>query len=320
MISHTGPVVVVGEALIDRVVTPDGGVSDSPGGSPANVALTLGRLGRHPAFVTRLGADNAGKEIEEWLSRSGVHLQVMPPRDTTTGIATAILDVDGNAHYEFDLRWDLVDEIEIDRRAEAVHLGSIGAILRPGADTVLRYATQARAEATIFYDPNIRPALIEDPAFALERVETLVALADVVKASEDDLRWLYPNRSVQESGAAWLALGPAVVIVTVGSGGAFALSRAGRVDCASPSVTVADTVGAGDTFMGAFIDGLMSTGLCGSRHRDELNGIDADLMKRLLRRSAFAAAVTVSRVGANPPWHEEMELAFPSRLAAKQDA
>jgi fructokinase len=305
--------IVIGEALLDRVVRPDGTDTETPGGSPANVALTLGRLGRRPTFITDLGSDHGGRLIAEWLQKSRVEVNVLAPPNARTASATAHLDETGSARYEFDIVWELEGDIE--QRADLVHVGSIGAIVQPGADTVFRFVETMRDNSTITYDPNVRPTLVADRSSAIERIESLVALADVVKASEDDLVWLYPHRSLEETSTEWLALGPAIVAVTLGSNGAFAVSASGRADCAATTVDVADTVGAGDTFMGTLIDGLMTADLCGAGHRSDLRGIGVDLMRRLLRRSAFAAAVTVSRVGTNPPWRDELELAFPSGVA-----
>jgi fructokinase len=137
-------------------------------------------------------------------------------------------------------------------------------------------------------------------------VEQLVALADVVKVSEEDLRWLFPDQSVEVAAAAWLAAGPAVVVVTLGGDGALALTAAGRVTVPAPQVTVVDTVGAGDTFMGALRDGLNEAGLVGADRRDALRKMPLGLLEQLLVRSAAAAAVTVSRPGADPPTRAEL--------------
>jgi fructokinase len=312
----TDRVLIIGEALIDRVFRQDGTVVESPGGSPANVAITLGRLGRNPTFVTSLGRDFPGQTLSAWLIDSGVQLRVLAPDGSRTAIASAYLDQWGDARYEFDIEWAITGEMNLD--ADVVHAGSISALLQPGADVVLQMIESARQRSTITYDPNIRPALIDDLNFAVRRIEELVALADVVKASEDDLRWLYPKISLEDASAAWLGLGPAIVVVTLGAGGAFALAASGRVECAAATVDVVDTVGAGDTFMGSLVDGLIAANLCGARRRRDLRKVGLDEMRRLLRRSAFAAAMTVSRAGANPPWRKELELAFPSRISVRE--
>jgi fructokinase len=304
-------VLVVGEALIDRVIRPDGVITESPGGSPANVALILGRLGRNPTFLTSVGRDADGETLSAWLAASGVDLRNVGPNDAKTAIASAYLDDRGDAHYEFDIVWSIEGDVDITE--DLVHAGSISALLQPGAAEVLRLIHAARRRSTITYDPNIRPALLGAPETVVPLVEELVGLADIVKASEEDLQWLYPQRTVEDASTAWLALGPSVVVVTRGSKGAFAIAAAGRVDCNAEVVVVADTVGAGDTFMGAFIDGLMTADLCGAVHRAKLREISRDTLAWLVRRGGLAAAVTVSRTGVDPPWQHEIE--FPSQFA-----
>ncbi|MEO7015533.1 MAG: carbohydrate kinase [Leifsonia sp.] len=300
---------MVGEALIDRVIHTDGRIVETPGGSPANVAIALGRLGRHPSLLTSLGRDSEGATVATWLEQSGVTVAVIPEASPTTSTATATLAADGSARYQFDLEWTMGNDHEID--AEVIHIGSISALIQPGADAVLRLAQSARTQSTITYDPNIRPALITDIEFARQRIEELVSLADIVKASDEDLNWLYPTRSLDDISAAWLNLGPSIVVVTLGARGAFAITQAGRVDCDSETVHVVDTVGAGDTFMGTLIDGLIEANLCGPRNKSELTNVRLELLKLLLRRSALAAAITVSRPGADPPRRNELEPGLP---------
>ncbi|MGM7422243.1 PfkB family carbohydrate kinase, partial [Cellulosimicrobium sp. CpK407] len=163
--------------------------------------------------------------------------------------------------------------------------------------------------ATITYDPNARPALMGDPADARARIEALVALADVVKVSDEDLAWLVPGTDPVAVARDWLALGPALVVVTYGGEGALALTAAGEQRVTAPRVEVVDTVGAGDSFMGALLDGLWDAGLLGADRRDALRAVDTATLTRLLERCAAVAAVTVSRAGANPPRRAELTTA-----------
>jgi fructokinase len=291
------PVLVVGEALVDLVQRVDGSVDEAPGGSPANVALTLGRLGRHPQLLTSLGDDDRGRTVRAWLEESDV--RVIGAGAGRTSTATAVLDASGAASYEFDLAWSV--DAGLAGPADVVHVGSIATVIEPGAAEVARLVAERRQTATITFDPNVRPALIDDAAAARARVEQLVGLADVVKVSDEDLLWLHPDRSLDEAAAAWLAAGPALVVVTLGGAGAFALTTSGRVTIPAPTTTVVDTVGAGDTFMGALLDGLLEADLIGADRRETLRQISAGLLERILRRSADAAAITVSRPGADPP-------------------
>ena len=307
--STDGRALVVGEALVDVVARPDGSRDEHPGGSPANVALTLGRLGRRADLLTWLAPDAEGDLVRRHLEASGVRVLRGDRTPPTTPVATAHLDADGVATYEFDLQWDLPSTWDEDADdALVVHTGSIAAVLRPGASKVTELLERRRTASTVTYDPNLRPALMGDPADVLPVVEHLVRVADVVKVSDEDLAWLQPGVAPAEIAETWSRSGPAIVVVTHGGEGAFAVTSAGaRLSVAAPRVTVADTVGAGDSFMGGLIDGLWSAGLLGAGRRDALHDVDAATVESVLTRCARIAAITVSRSGANPPSLAELE-------------
>ncbi len=299
---------VVGEALVDAVRRPDGTHDEFPGGSPANVALGLARLGRDVDLLTWLGLDVHGDLVRRHLSRSGVGVLTGDRTPARTPIATAHLDDAGVATYEFDLEWDLpATWDEPDGDALVVHTGSIAAVLTPGGPKVADLLESRRAVSTITYDPNLRPALMGDPVDVRPVVERLVRAADVVKVSDEDLAWLLPGVAPAEVAEQWARSGPALVVVTHGGEGAFAVTAAGaRLTVPAPRVTVADTVGAGDSFMGGLIDGLWSAGLLGAERRDALHDVDAGTVESILTRCARIAAITVSRPGANPPSSAEL--------------
>jgi len=306
-----GRALVVGEALVDVVARPDGSREEHPGGSPANVALTLGRLGRRADLLTWLAPDAEGDLVRRHLEASGVRVLRGDRTPPTTPVATAHLDADGVATYEFDLQWDLPSTWDEDADdALVVHTGSIAAVLRPGASKVTELLERRRTASTVTYDPNLRPALMGDPADVLPVVERLVRLADVVKVSDEDLAWLQPGVAPAEIAETWSRSGPAIVVVTHGGEGAFAVTSAGaRLSVAAPRVTVADTVGAGDSFMGGLIDGLWTAGLLGAARRVDLHDVAAATVQEVLERCARIAAITVSRSGANPPRRAELESA-----------
>ncbi|ARU52553.1 carbohydrate kinase [Cellulosimicrobium cellulans] len=304
--AHGEHVLVVGEALIDVVHRADGSVDEHPGGSLANVALTLGRLGRDARLATWLGQDARGDVVRAWLDDSAVTLAPGSTGAAATSVATAHLDEQGAATYEFDLEWRVPVGTAAGTGTLAVHTGSIAAVLEPGAADVRALVAAARETATITYDPNARPALMGDPADALARIEALVALADVVKVSDEDVAWLVPGADPVAVAHRWLALGPALVVVTFGGEGAVAVTAAGEQRVAAPRVRVVDTVGAGDSFMGALVDGLWDAGLLGADRREALRAIDAATLAGLLERCVAVAAITVSRAGANPPRRTEL--------------
>ncbi|SEJ35044.1 carbohydrate kinase family protein [Demequina mangrovi] len=302
----SGHVLVVGEALVDIVVRPDG-TEEHPGGSPANVALGLARLGREADLLTRLGLDPHGALIATHLQDSGVTIAPGSGGPGSTSVATATLDAAGAASYEFDIDWRINPGIRMRNMPLAVHTGSIAAVLEPGATDVKRLVQALRAGATITYDPNARPSLMGDPAEARVSIERFVRLSDVVKASDEDLAWLAPEEDVADVARAWAATGPAMVVVTRGGEGATAYLHDGReITIPSIDVDVADTVGAGDSFMAGIIDGLWSAGLLGAKNRDALREITDATVTRVLTRCARIAGITCSRPGANPPTADEL--------------
>lgn len=321
-----GHALVIGEALVD-VITADGTTTEVPGGSPANVALGLARLGRDAELVCWIGRDERGQAVRDHLAASGVRLFPGSDGAARTSTAQAVIGADRAATYHFDLDWNPpfpADQAQPSPAGDAdtgsptdgpllVHTGSIAAILTPGADTVRHTLEHYRDCATICYDPNARPQLMGEPTTARATVEGLVTLSDLVKCSDEDIAWLY-GTDVSDDAAlesvlrSWLALGAAIVVVTRGKRGALALTSSGlRLEIpADPSVTVADTVGAGDSFMGGLEDGLWSVGLVGAAQREALRAIDAATVEKVVRHAAAIADVTVSRAGANPPTRTEI--------------
>ncbi len=295
---------VIGEALVDAVERPGGGHEEHPGGSPANVAIGLGRLGRPVDLLTWLGDDTHGRLVTAHLAASQVN--VHGGHADRTPVALARIGEDGSASYTFDLAWQ-VPSWRPDVPPVVAHTGSIATTLEPGGSSVVDLLTRLRPTSTITYDPNLRPAIMGSAAEVRDRVHELVALADVVKASDEDLEWLEPGRSPEDVLADWAGRGPALVVLTRGGEGAIAITAAGaRIEVGSEAVDVVDTVGAGDSFMGALIDGLWTAGLLGAERRDALSRIDADTVRHVVERCARVAAITVSRAGANPPWEAEL--------------
>ena len=301
----SGDILVVGEALVDIVERRDGSRAEHPGGSPANVALGLSRLGRHAVLLTRIGSDPRGTVIREHLQASGVELLPGSVTEAVTSTATALIDEAGVASYLFDLDWALPAGIDLGS-ADALHTGSIAAFLAPGGDAVIELVDRAAGQVTVSYDPNARPRLMGDPEQARVRVEHLVSRSDLVKVSDEDLAWLAPGEPVADVAASWLALGPAVVVVTLGGAGSLALCAAGRVQVPAPAVAVVDTVGAGDSFMSGLLDHLAGAGLLGAARRPALRAITTADVEAMLRHAARIAAITCSRAGANPPTRAEL--------------
>ena len=293
---------VIGEALIDIVVRADGTTAgEYPGGSPANVALGLARLGHGTELVTRLGRDAYGDLVAGHLAGNGVRLAPGTRDDAPTSTATARLDADNAATYTFDLTWDLPD-VRIPDATACAHAGSIATFYPPGAARVRDLLDAAAARATVSFDPNCRPDLQGDAGAARPQVEDLVGRADVVRASTDDLAWLYPGRDPGDVARAWLGLGPALVVVTYGAEGAHGVTPSADLRVAASPGTVVDTVGAGDSFTSALLSGMSDAGLLGGR----VPAIGPGALTALLERAGRAAAITCSRPGADPPTREEL--------------
>ncbi|MFC7616381.1 carbohydrate kinase [Actinokineospora soli] len=218
-------ITVVGEALVDVVPDGDGGAKAHPGGSPANVAVGLARLGAPVTLVTSYGDDPYGELVDAHLRGNGVTVH-RGHDGGPTSVAEVTLDADGVAQYDFRIDWRL-DGADLPPSV-CLHTGSIAAVLEPGATAVEALVRATRPRAVVSYDPNCRPSLMGAPDAARPRIERLVALADVVKVSEEDLAWLHPGRPYAEVAREWLALGPAVVVVTCGGEGSFGVAAAGR--------------------------------------------------------------------------------------------
>ena len=301
----TARILIAGEALTDIVVDADGGRREHPGGSPLNVAVALSRLGHDAHLLTAIGDDARGDAIRAHLDESGVQLTPASVRPGRTSTAEAVLDAHGAATYTFDLTWD-PDTAELPETPDAVHTSSIAAVLEPGATTLSALLRSARGSSTISYDPNARPTLMGAPEDVRARIEENIALSDVVKASDEDVAWLYGTEDVEDVAASWRDLGPSLTVLTRGGDGAVAFSASGRVQVAPVQVEVVDTVGAGDTFSAGILDALAAKGLLGADRREMLAAIPSDDLATVLRRAAALSAITVSRAGANPPWSREL--------------
>jgi fructokinase len=290
-------VLVIGESLIDVVRAADGTTTEHVGGSAANVAVALSRLGRSVRFATSFADDPHGRMVAEHLERAGVRLTNDPHSIARTSTAIATLDSDGAASYEFDLDW-VLDPPPVEAMPAAVHVCSLGAVLTPGADVVHAAVSRLHGGALVSYDVNARPVVTGTGPDLVERVERLAAVSDLVKASDEDLTALYPDLALPDAARGLLERGPSAVVVTRGEQGAVWFSRSGLVEVPSTRVQVADTIGAGDTFSAALLDGLIGRG--------EPAVLDEAAIRAVLGRAVRAAAVAVSRPGADPPYASEL--------------
>lgn len=284
-------VLVVGEALVDVVTTSDGTTEEHPGGSGANVAVALGRLGRPVRYAASYADDARGRSLAAHLAASGVTMACDPHVLDHTSTAQATITEDGSATYVFDLEWKL-GEIAVGT-PRFVHVGSLAPVLSPGAESVFELLDALPDSVRVLYDINMRPTLTGTGEEVAERIERAAAYADVVKASDEDLETLYPGVGLEKAAERLLGLGAGAVAVTRGGEGASWITAEGRVDVGAEKVTVVDTIGAGDTFSAGLVDALW-------------DDFDRD-RREVLAHGVRAAAVTVSRAGANPPTRAELE-------------
>lgn len=306
------PTLVVGEALIDIVHDTGGGVSEHIGGSPLNVSIGLARLGHPVTLATSIGDDQHGESIEQALRTDGVQLTVDSVNQPGTSTATATLDAAGAATYEFDLQW--APAAPLPSVHGHLHTGSIATVLQPGASTVRDAVLAHRAHGTTSLDPNPRPTIIGDAASVRSDIEELVGLSDVVKASDEDITWLYGSSDGAEVEVAlilrlWAQLGPSLVVATLGGDGALAYlsSTDELVSIPGRQVDLVDTVGAGDSFMSGMISSLLDADLLGDVDaRARLRTADRSALLAAVEHGIATSAVTVSRAGSNPPGRDDV--------------
>lgn len=305
----------MGEALIDLTEDPDGRFTAHPGGAPANVAVTLARLGAPAYFAGRLGDSLFGKSLRRHLKSDGVDLALTEPATENQTLAVVGVDNRGAASYTFytdgtaDWNWTAAGVARI-RRAKpaAFHFGSVASAVEPSASLIARLAQEFhQAAATVTsLDVNIRPALADAPDRELHRIERLVRYSNLVKASDDDLRWLSPDESPDEVAGRWARRG-AIVLLTLGGDGVQAFFPSGeRVAQPARRVVVADTIGAGDAFCAAVLTALWERHALGGGGR-LLSELPLEAWEGILTFAATVASLTCERFGADPPGREEVE-------------
>lgn len=301
---------VIGESLIDIVHddrTGDGSApltSEYPGGSPMNASIGLARQGVDVQFITEFGADRRGDLLEERLVREGVDL-LIAPRAGTTSTAIAHLRADGSAEYSFDLDWSLGCGMPAHRPVDVLHFGSLAAAMGTCSNELESTVRAARSTATISYDPNIRPAHDTDPVAARARVERQARLADIIKASDEDLAYLYGDEPHAAIARRWIGAGAALVVITRAAKGALLMTTDAVVDLPAYEVDVHDTIGAGDAMTAGLLAGLGTVGLLGAGRREQLRRIDERTLRAIGEWAQQSAALTIGRPGAEPPTSAE---------------
>ena len=301
-------IVVCGEALIDMIQIGDGTQRATPGGGPFNTARALARLGAPTAFLGRLSTDQFGRELSDLLVADGASLQLASVGPEPTTIALADVGAKRFAEYRFqvegtsapNLTMEMVP-VQLGHEVNAIHVGTLGLVLEPMASTLVELVRREREGRLVMLDPNIRVGLIDDTEYR-ERLRTLIAASTIVKASDTDLAWLYPESSYESAAAQILGEGVPLVVVTLGADGAFGAHHDLRLHLSAPPVEVVDTIGAGDAFGAGLLAWLHDHSLIGPSLT-----LTEDQLRSAVAYACLAASLTCAKAGADPPWKREME-------------
>ena len=290
---------VCGEVLID--ILPTGAVV---GGGPANTAKALARLGYDVDFIDGISTDDYGVSARKELSRDGVGLGLSLTSDKPTCTATVTLDLKGSASYEFliddtatfdfNSSW-LPDPERL--KPSVLHIGTLVTIIEPGASALFDWAVKVGEFAPIVFDPNIRPSVMSDRDKYAAAVEKWVSISSVVKVSDDDIKWLYPDESLDGVAHRWIEAGVSCVVITRGAKGLIGFTASGMEEVDGVKVDVVDTVGAGDTVGAIVVEGII---------KHSVHGLQGQVLNAVLHKAAIAAGITCSRAGAQPPRAHEL--------------
>ena len=295
---------MVGEVLIDLL--PDGDKQKAVvGGGPANTAVALSKLGIKAQFINGISTDSYGKDCRQYLENAGVLLDYVNYSSKPTCTATVTLDKQGSASYQFLIDGTSTFDYQLDQLPDAhklapalLHIGTLVCAIEPCASTLHQWVSSFKQSVPIVFDPNIRPSVIADRPLYLKQVLRWVSLSTVVKLSLDDLNWLYPGKSVDDVANEFLGMGVKLVVVTLADAGIVAITKDEKVEVMAVKTKVVDTVGAGDTVGAILVEAIIKHGL---------ENLRAQLLTDTLNRAAEAAAITISRAGANPPTQAELD-------------
>jgi fructokinase len=296
---------VCGEVLIDLIPGSDGVRVAHVGGGPANTAKALARLGHDVQFIDGISTDEYGVAARKELIDDEVKLDLALTSDKPTCLAIVSLDANGGASYEFKIDGTATFDFNLNwlpdpsrYKPQVLHIGTLVTVIQPGADVLYDWAMQVAEFAPIVFDPNIRPSVMGDHDLYEAAVEKWAALSSVIKVSDDDMAWLYPGQKYEDVAQRWINDGAALVVVTRGSNGIIGFTADGSVEVDGAKITVADTVGAGDTVGAIIVEAMIEKGIL---------ALTGDVLKAVLHRAAVAAGITCSRKGAQPPYKHELK-------------
>ena len=296
---------VCGEVLIDLIPGTDGVRVPHVGGGPANTAKALARLGHDVHFIDGISTDEFGVAARKELLDDEVKLDLALTSDKPTCLAIISLDANGSALYEFKIDGTATFDFNLNwlpdpsrYKPQVLHIGTLVTVIQPGADVLYDWAMQVAEFAPIVFDPNIRPSVMGNHDLYEAAVEKWAALSSVIKVSDDDMEWLYPGQNYADVAKRWINDGAALVVVTRGLHGIIGFTADGSVEVDGAKITVADTVGAGDTVGAIIVEAMIEKGIL---------ALTGDELKATLHRASVAAGITCSRKGAQPPYKHELK-------------
>jgi fructokinase len=296
-------IVVVGEALVDLVIDADGGVTAALGGAPVNTSRTCGRLGAEVTYGGAISVDRFGCMLAAQLEADNVGLDLVERCEQPTTLAVAELDRRGAASYRFYVEGTSAPSYTTKlegRHPKWLFTGGLGLVFEPMADTIETMLDERPTDCAVMVDVNCRPRVVGHRDRYSSRLERVLAHADVVKVSDEDLAYLRPGSEPLDAARELLAHGPSVVLATAGGRAVHVLTAAGSTSVPVPDVDVIDTIGAGDSFSGGFLAWWSAAG----RSVDELTSLD-DVVSAV-EAAVAVAGVTCARRGADPPWRHEL--------------
>lgn len=314
---------VVGEALLDMLKDHGGGYLARPGGGPLNTAVGLRRLGHPTALMSRISTSALGEVVRQYAESAQLDLSACVSTPEPATLAFATVQADGTAWYDFyaeqtaDWGWTIEELDHLPTGSRVVHTGSLTAAIEPGAGRLLAWFQRLSSSTDTFlsFDPNVRPALAGSHERAVERAESFVACAHLVKVSHQDLEWLYPRLATTDAMLRWSRLGqrlgPRLVVMTRGERGCVAVKADQTIVEWPPApVAVVDTIGAGDAFASGLLSGLADAG-CSSP--GALEAMSAGTLATVLDRATMVAGLTCGHDGADPPTRTAYDEAIKAR-------
>ena len=302
-------IVVCGEALIDLVPSANGQQRGTPGGGPFTTARALARLGIPAQFLGHLSRDAYGEQLRDLLVADSADLGMTSFGSEPTTLAIAEVNAQGHAFYRFvsdgtsapNLTSTMVPA-SFGADVSALHVGTLGLVFEPIATTIAALVEREHSKRLVMVDPNIRPTVVNGASGYRARLDRIIAQSTIVKASDADVAWLFPELDRLAAARALLASGPKLVVVTLGPDGAVGMTTSAEVRVPAPVVKVVDTIGAGDAF-GAAVLGWLADHARLSRDLQ----LDRDELRAALEFACLVASITCTRAGADPPWRAELD-------------